>query len=150
MGFNAAQVEALDYDFSSYPGASGQPWAVAGTVPEPTAARRDQFAAQMREILDLGDVGTGSREDITAAVLQIPIAHQQEITAAMRGALVELCAGSPAPEVIEALPFRLYDAFRDWLMGEMFVARPTMPSAATSASPATAAPAASPTSSAAA
>lgn len=142
MGFDAGKIEALDYDFTSFPGAAGQVWAIRGTVPEPTAAGRDAFMADMSQVLDIG--GAGSEEEIRAALMGLSPERQQEISAQLRAALARLCAGSPSAEVLEALPGRLFDAFRDWLIGELFGV-PTMPLAASNGSRASVLSAGSPT-----
>ncbi len=146
MGFSAARAApALDYDFSDHPQAAGQPWAIRGTVPEPTAGRLDAFFAEMRQAL--GGLTGSTESELLASALTLPAESQEQMSAQMRGALARLCAGSPPPEVIEALPARILDAFRDWLLGELF-APPTSPTAGLSASPAALANAASPTPSA--
>ncbi len=143
MGFDASKIEALDFDFTSFPGSTGQVWAIRGTVPEPTAAGRDAFTAEMAATLDLG--GASTEDQVRQALAVLSPERQQEISVHLRGAVARLCAGTPSAEVLEAMPARLFDAFRDWLMEELLGVVPTVSPAALNGSRATAVSAGSPT-----
>jgi hypothetical protein len=132
MGFDAASIRQHDlaYDFTTYPGADGQPWAISGIVPEPTAQVRDTFLSAVTAAYTLeGD----SEEQLAAAFAKLPADRKAQSLSQLREAMIGLCSGSPDGDVLNALPFDLFDAFQRWLMGELF-APPTPPTAASSAS----------------
>jgi hypothetical protein len=131
MGFTASDIRSHDlaFDFSTYEGANGQPWGIRGTVPEPTAETRDAFLTAIATAYSLDG---GDEQELAASFQKLSPEAKAKSLSTLRSAVVGLCSGSPPKEVLDALPFPLFDAFQAWLMDELFVAPPTQPSAASS------------------
>lgn len=158
-GFDAGQeLAALSYDFSTLPGLDLLPDEqrallenAKGVIPEPS-----QDAVERFERANLQAVtSTGLPIDKLASIAALgDDASQEQMAQALGGlegidveglpqkareakhmlfeAAVEVCGGSPSPEVFEALPARLREAFVGYLVGELL--RPTRPTSASTPS----------------
>jgi hypothetical protein len=125
-GFDAAEILALDYSLKPYVNA-------AGTVPEPTPSRLNAFTRRVmllgaavaapEEAPDPAPAGKAAEEmgiaAIDAADIERLLDQNEAAEKELRGAVADLCAGSPSPEQIEALPTRVFMRFFRWLMGEL-------------------------------
>lgn len=121
--FNAATaVESLDYDFTAY-----KPDAV-GVVPEPTTKQIQAYFDAVRNIAktmqslksDVEQANSGNLPDEEVAAIlskmeELDIATYQD---EMKDATVALCSGTPSREDLDVLPFRVLQAFMQWITGE--------------------------------
>jgi hypothetical protein len=128
MGFDASSaVVALDYDFSEYVEDA------KGTIPEPTSDGFQRYFARLQEAvtgLGLADLGDDpGPEQIGRALAALGDDAFAKISETMLDATAELCQGSPTRDQIEALPYRIRQAFFGWLQGQL--ADPTQFNAAT-------------------
>lgn len=142
-----ASVEALDYDFSTIKVADEQSAAILkdakGTVPEPTQDALERFQEQLRETVignGLEDiVGLGEDappEQVISAMSTLDEGALHRVMQGTNDAIKQLCAGSPSPEQIDALPARVRLAFVGWLTQSLV--GPTRPTSVSGPSLATA------------
>lgn len=124
-------VESLEYDFTAYGGSEGViPEPSSGTVKAYFRAGKD-LAKEMRKfkgISDaLGDVDNLSEEEITSRMAMIEEAEEgvDELQERQRGMLVDLCGGAVTRDELDRLPFRVFQAFSKWLIGEISPKRTT-------------------------
>jgi hypothetical protein len=134
-GFNAAEVvseDDLDFDFSKY--VEG----VKGRIPEPSAEALDKFYRRGFEIAkdaginidEVAEPGERGRAALVKALANAPEGATEKMRHAEIEATAELCQGTPSVEQIEALPYRIQQAFTAWLMAKF--ADPTRRNGATS------------------
>jgi hypothetical protein len=134
-GFDAAEIvpeDDLAFDFTKYDGPEG-------TIPEPTRELLDAYWERMRDdaetagldrdkILEaerLGGVQTPEgRVAIVEAYASADPEKLKEMPHHRIAAVAELCQGAPSKDQIEALPYRVQEAFVAWLM-EKFSRPPT-------------------------
>lgn len=127
MSFNAGEVVAnddLDFDFADVGGPKG-------TVPEPTRDRLDAYWASVREGMEVAGLdqermleaeklgGADTPEGRAALVAIMAEATPEKLSEMTRGriqAIADLCAGQPSREEIDALPYRVQEAFFGWLL----------------------------------
>lgn len=137
--FNASTaVERLEYDFTEYGGGEG-------VIPEPTTDAINHFFNEVkgimkdtkavRELMAASENGAGDISDEDAAVLLESVGDASEFTTKMQFRMVEavavLCGGTfdegqdkivggqPSVDDLRGLPFRVAQAFNQWLMGEL-------------------------------
>jgi ATP phosphoribosyltransferase len=120
--FNAATaVESLEYDFTAYGGE-------AGLIPEPSTDQIDQFFTDLRNIVKQvqglkaqaesaksGEMTQEQMDEVLAAMDDVSIKKfQTEMTEAVSA----LCSNQPSVEQITKLPYRVLQAFIQWVSGE--------------------------------
>ena len=132
-------VDRLEYDFTEYGGREG-------TIPEPNTKRVNQYFAEVRAIAsDVKEIKAIAGVDPTAegltdeeieeimAKVDEASAKAQDFQVRTMQALAALCGaewededghkvlvgGSPSFEDLDSLPFRVFQAFNQWLMGEI-------------------------------
>jgi len=124
--FNAATaVESLEYDFTAY---GGQ----AGVIPEPSTGLVKGYFRAMKALAkdmrkfkgiadQLGDVENMSDEEIADRMGMIEEAEEgvDELQDKQRHMLADLCGGAITVDDLDRLPFRVFQAFNQWLLGEI-------------------------------
>lgn len=123
-------VEALEYDFAKY--LPDDPDAV-GVIPEPTTGQLEAYFNSMRamasKIRDLQQKVKGleaqskSGEEVDNDEMERVLAEMDELSFAeyqgdMVAAVSDLCSNKPTVDQIGALPFRVKQAFIQWITGE--------------------------------
>lgn len=117
-------VEALDWSYRPHVEASG-------TTPEPSERAIIRYGAAYYEALGL-KVGA-SEEEMKERAKELENAGedaQVEFMGQIRAAVIELAAGSPSAEEVNAAPFRVVRAHARWLFDQM--TNPQKPAAASS------------------
>lgn len=118
--FDASSIGGeLEYDFSKWGGSRG-------TIPEPPRFAVSKMLKSVEKLfVDLGlrdkdDDGVKSPDDIIDTMEKV---DQEEIFEKMQLGLVEIladvCGGSPSREELEKLPYRPFQGFFGYLMGEL-------------------------------
>lgn len=116
-GFDASTaVEALDYDFTSVGGEKG-------TIAEPSPKQVEDALERIRKAATEGGIDLASLDDDSpGAILRVladaPEGALTKITQEVSDAAVELCGGKPSKEEVDALPYRVQQAFVGWLLGQ--------------------------------
>lgn len=124
-------VEALEFDFTAYGGG-------AGVIPEPSSGAVKAYfrsakglAKDLRKfkgIADqMGDIENLSEEEITDRMSLIEEAEEgaDELQDKQRHMLADLCGGAITVDDLDRLPFRVFQAFNSWLLGEISPKRTT-------------------------
>lgn len=122
--FNAATaVEALDYDFTKYvPGKEG-------TIPEPTTKQVEDFFDAIRllakearrlkngaaEKINIDEMSMDEQVDALADLPKGDDAEAARLRQILTDAIVNLVGGEISAEDYEALPYRVQNAFGQWL-----------------------------------
>lgn len=115
MGFNAEQfIEPLDYNFEKFGGPSG-------TIPEPSDKQIYAFNEAMRSGLEARgvDITTGDRVAWAAQLAKLDVNAQREYLDSMVHVFADLCGGSPDLQQLQALPYRIRNAFFGWLAAQL-------------------------------
>lgn len=120
MGFKAAQIEKLNYDFRPYKD-------VSGTIEEPSSAQVEKFREAMGDVMKQAadidpDTWGGGSEDLTTEVMvariDLTLSKSAEVERATTDAVIELTG--LAHDLIWSLPYRTRAAFSGWIVGEFF------------------------------
>lgn len=120
-GFNAAEVvEALDFDFTSFDGPKG-------TIPEPSSKQVKKFFNTVRDISivirrgqkDFNEEEIIEDADHAATVLAALDETSEEHNTKMYNNVVMVCSNAFTREQLEALPFRVQNAFITWLTNQI-------------------------------
>lgn len=120
-----AAVEALDYDFTAFGGKEG-------TIPEPSSGAVKGYFRSMKDLAkemrkfkgiaeQIGDVEGLTDEEITARMSMIEEAEEgvDELQEKQKHMLASLCGGEITYDDLDRLPFRVFQAFNTWLLGEI-------------------------------
>ena len=101
MGFSAASVARLEYDFRNFPrdGVPGEKCTGVGVIPEPSTDALKKFFEDVQGAL--GEAQTGD-SDAARTVLE---------------AVAALCSGKPSVEELSQLPPRIGNEFAQYLLG---------------------------------
>lgn len=121
--FKATSIEALDYDFNPFAD-------VTGTIPEPSTELVDAYNLEIEKIRQSVRLRLAERDaEIDKAAAKgedPPPLDLDEVQKASDGyrerlvlALEALCGGELKSDFLRSLPFRLTQAFSDWLSGEL-------------------------------
>jgi hypothetical protein len=132
MGFDAGKaVEPLDFDFTAFGGPEG-------VIPEPSTGQVDDFFDELKSLAheakgmlamaDKKKTGEMSEQDAVEFLSTLDDDMVQKFRDRMINALDKLCGGTPSRTDIEALPYRVLNAFNAWLGGAL---RPEAPKAVT-------------------
>lgn len=130
--FNAAEaVESLEFDFTAYGGGSG-------VIPEPSSGTVKAYFRSMKALAkdmkkfkgiadQLGDVEEMSEEEIADRMGMIEEAEEgvDELQEKQRHMLADLCGNAITTDDLDRLPFRVFQAFNAWLLGEITPKRTT-------------------------
>lgn len=124
-------VESLEFDFTAYGGNEG-------VIPEPSSGAVKAYfragkalAKDMRKfkgIADqIGDTEDLTDEEITERMSMIEEAEEgvDELQGKQRHMLADLCGGAITVDDLDRLPFRVFQAFNQWLLGEISPKRTT-------------------------
>lgn len=108
-GFSAALVEALTYDFTSFPkdgeDIGGERCAGKGRIPEPSKAQLEAFYRWL--------------PSMRAELLTDEDAEALDRNEATYKALADLCSDRPCAEELAELPPRIFFKFVGWLLREL-------------------------------
>jgi hypothetical protein len=121
-GFNARQaVSALSYDFTGIEVADDDAAdllaAAKGTTPEPSQKQVRHLQAVQRDLLGLPpDTTPVEANKVMAAMSEDELDDLDEQVTDM---IAEVTNGKPSREELEALPFRVRQAYHGWLLGEL-------------------------------
>jgi hypothetical protein len=124
--FNAgAAVEKLEYDFTDYGGSEG-------IIPEPSSGAVKAYFRSMKDLAkearkfkgiadSLGEVDDLDDEQLADRMSTIEEAEEgaDQLAEMQKRALAELCSNKPTFDEIEALPYRVFQAFNRWLVAEI-------------------------------
>lgn len=113
-GFKASEVvEELTYDFHPHVDA-------AGTIPEPTADAIDRYRTTIAEAFKASglDPEQIAKESLGVDTFISVIEKSHGLEASLLVATAELC-GIPV-KTLQALPYRVAQAFTGWIMGVFF------------------------------
>jgi len=118
VGFDAGNaVEPLDFDFSAFVEDC------KGTIPEPSQGALERFFDATREIGTQAGVAALEQASSASEVAGALATASEDVLDALTDKLVvavaDLCSGTPSLEQIQQLPFRVRQAFIDWLLGEI-------------------------------
>lgn len=118
----ASAVEGLEYDFTKYVDGC------EGVIPEPST---DQLEAYFKEMSDFaqsaralqnkaqgvqaGTLAPEEIDEVLASMNEVSIAHFIDVLADAAG---RLCSDQPSAEQIKGLPYRVLQAFIQWITGE--------------------------------
>lgn len=124
MGFDAGEIDVLDYDFSKFvPG-------VMGVTPEPSKAKIQEFqravkAATKDLLIENARQAEGRDPNapLTAAELATALsdendAEQMKVLDAVIEAVGAVCSNQPSAAEIQALPWRIQQHFLGYIMGK--------------------------------
>jgi hypothetical protein len=126
MGFKAAQIEKLNYDFRPYKD-------VSGTIPEPSSAQVEKFREAMGDVMKHaasidpdtwggGKDADGNPKELTTEVMvariDLTLSKSAEVEKETTNAVIELTGLDS--ELIWSLPYRTRAAFAGWIVGEFF------------------------------
>lgn len=124
--FNAGTaVEVLEYDFTDYvPDCKG-------SIPEPSTEQLDAYFNAIRDLAknvqnlrakaeraEHAEDNELSNDEVDAILAEMDDLSISKYTGEMTVAIADLCSGQPSKEQIEALPFRVKQAFLQWVTGE--------------------------------
>lgn len=113
--FNAetAGVEPMVYDFTA--------WGVdaKGTIPEPSNQMMETFQRRSAETMQKASLvesamGDNPTEEQVARALE----EARKLSESMDKNIAKLCQNQPSAEQCAALPFRIKQAFNEWLMAQ--------------------------------
>ena len=121
--FNAGTaVEELDYDFTKYS------VDCRGPIPEPTSKQMQTYFKAIRAIAvsvqklksdalaaQAGEMSDEKVAEVLATMEDLDIETFQD---SMKDAITALCSGSPSRVDLDTLPFRVLQAFMQWVSGE--------------------------------
>lgn len=124
MGFKAAQIEKLNYDFRPTRD-------VSGTIPEPSSAQVEAFREAMGDAMKIasdldpatwGGEGTELTQQVMVDRIDAVLGKSKDVEKAVTDAVLELVKAESnlTPEFIEGLPYRVRAAFVGWIVGEFF------------------------------
>lgn len=123
----ATAVEALEFDFTKYEDGA------EGVIPEPSTAQLETYFESMKEMVKgirtlqskakSLTVSKEAGEDVSDEEMDEILAEMDEVSFAefqneMAGAVAELCSQTPSTDLINKLPFRVKQAFIQWITGE--------------------------------
>lgn len=124
-GFDAGTaVEGLEFDFSAYGGPKG-------VIPEPSTKTINQYFKDLKAIFAetkgirerLADLPEGEADQALSEMLgggEVDLDDLGDhLTNRLLQATADLCSGYPSFKDIQALPFRVQQAFNAWLAGEL-------------------------------
>lgn len=117
MRFAATEAfEPLAYDFAPYGG--------SGVTPEPSQGLMDALVPRIRAIAQEVGVDPARAAGLSPQELAEQVAGSNEdnfarLNEQMLDVFADLCQGHPSREEIEALPFRVQQAFMGWLLREL-------------------------------
>lgn len=123
MGFDAGKaVEPLDFDFSAFNGPKG-------VIAEPTTGQVDDFFGELKALaMEARSMMAGaervrsgemSQEDTVEFLSTLDDGMISRFRDRMINAIDKLCGGTPSRTDIEALPYRVLNAFNAWLGGAL-------------------------------
>lgn len=122
-------VEALEYDFTKYVDGDG----AAGIIPEPSTSQLEEYFDSMKSMVKgIRDIQSKAKdveeaqkagEDVSDEEMDKVLAEMDEISFSnfqneMARAVSRLCSNQPSEDQISKLPFRVKQAFIQWITGE--------------------------------
>jgi enamine deaminase RidA (YjgF/YER057c/UK114 family) len=123
--FDASKFAPVEYDFTGFQDADGQPINDKGTVPEPSRAAVAQMMTNVQNAfkeLGIERDNTDTPEGIVQAMSEVEDDDEdtfQKMTDALAEAIAELCNGRPSRESVLRLPYRAFMGFFGYLMEEV-------------------------------
>jgi len=117
-------VDPLEYDFTKYVAGA------AGTTPEPSQDQVKEFqhaqmetAKRVKELLGL-DLDVSDLEGAQATLTRVDMSKLDpqaldQMSEDLKTKLAKLCSDEPSKEVLDAVPFRVLQAYMGWLSGQL-------------------------------
>jgi hypothetical protein len=118
MAFNAATVvEKMDWDFTAFGGEKG-------TIPEPSQDAVEAYQKEVTEAVKDIQGLPGAQSDFTMEELNALMSSMGEvdfhkIASDVKDAIAKLCQNQPSREQLDLLPYRIFQAFQQWLQAEL-------------------------------
>jgi hypothetical protein len=124
--FNLGQeIGELTYNF--------EPWAGAGSIPEPSSVQIQAFRQALGEVFALGQEEGEEKQDPNDPAQFAKMLNQflsqdtTEVDEKMLHLAAAVCSDSPSFDDLQALPFRGRQAFLGWLVGVLLVPETSRP-----------------------